>query len=136
MKNAHENNIQNAGKIIAALATLHAKVDSVKMVSHQDDIDGWRPKGSTLACEGLRYTPYSLPLRQIIFECVYQDAKFRPSLLQLKERAQEGLRIAVEAVPEGEPWEDFVHPGPEPPEWDDEGVMTSLMDLTGKKKPD
>lgn len=85
------------------------------MHTQRDDINGWHPKGSTLACEGLRYTPYSLGLKQAVFECVYQEPNLRPGLLELKERVREGLRIAGGG---GERWEGFLESGPETQEWD------------------
>jgi hypothetical protein len=49
---------------------------------------------------------------------VYQEPKLRPSLLELKERVQEGLTTAVGVASGGESWEEFVEPGPETEEWD------------------
>jgi len=82
-----------------------------------DDIKGWIPKGITYIGK-LKNTPYSSALRQIIFECMYKDTVHRPGLLELKERIQEGWRVANQMAPGGEPWADFAHPDPDPPEWD------------------
>jgi hypothetical protein len=118
LANAHLDNILYIGQFIASLATLRPEIHFAKMHTQRDNIDGWHPKGSTLACEGFRYTAYSLGLKQPVFECVYQEPKLRPSLLELKERVQEGLRMAVGVTRGGESWEEFVEPGSETEEWD------------------
>jgi hypothetical protein len=55
----------------------------------------------------------------MIFECLYEDYELRPDVLELKNRIQECSKVAISANPRGdEPWEDFVHPGPEEDDWD------------------
>jgi len=81
-------------------------------------IPGWRPKGLTQPCGNLASTNYSSALKQIIYEMMYADPDLRPDLQSLKNRVQEGWRIANEVSPKTEPWEDFVHPDPFEAEWD------------------
>lgn len=41
----------------------------------------------------------------------------RPDLLTLKARIQDGLRVANSVGARSEPWENFVHPGPDEAEF-------------------
>lgn len=82
------------------------------------NIEGWVQKGKTFGID-LKDTPYSSTLKQMIFECLYEDYELRPEIIDLKNRIQACLKVAISAKSRGdEPWEDFVHPGPEEDDWD------------------
>ena len=101
------------------LATLASPPDMPpKKYTPGNIIEGWISLGETYFCQGLKDTPYSRALKQIIFECLYVNPAFRPNLVLLKARVQEGWRAAQAKGPRGEPWADFVHPEPEEPDWD------------------
>lgn len=76
------------------------------------NIKGWIQKEKTCGID-LKDTPYSSTLKQMIFECLYEDYELRPKVIDLKNRIQQCLKVAISANPRGdEPWEDFVHPKP------------------------
>lgn len=83
-------------------------------------IDSAPPKGRTFEIDLHAYrTKYSQALTDLIYECLYENPKFRPELHVLKHKITTGYQDALEAGAELEDWQHFIPapaaPPPPPP---------------------
>ncbi|KUJ08835.1 uncharacterized protein LY89DRAFT_690816 [Mollisia scopiformis] len=80
------------------------------------NIAGAPPKGVSYGLN-LEPFPYSESLKGLIFSCLYEDPRFRPSPLELRTEVARGLKVAIANGGTVDPW-DYFHPpvvAPAPP---------------------